>query len=319
MKKFFGILLVICLMISLLVGCGTKEAQVANNVDAENTTETVTDDFMSEVIGHYNGTPILRSDVEYNIQSSDVGASFVDFEKNAVKYRAYDMAIAELVKDVAVEDSEIEEQILYYKSVAEGEGMEWNMYLALYIGMTEDALRKEIANDLKEQKYIKSLGEEKGYTEEELKEFYEENKGNLDNLALDVIFFENSETYDKAVEMLNNGKSLEEISEELEIEISPDRHISVDSDMSWNVDLNEAQIGDMAYSLNTSDDITLVVGRIVEKNIGLENESIRANAENNLLMSKGSEEGNARLTEILKSADFDAFGEKISLYSESGN
>ena len=72
-------------------------------------------------------------------------------------------------------------------------------------------------------------------------------------------------------------------------------------------------------SLNTSDDITLVVGRIVEKNIGLENESIRANAENNLLMSKGSEEGNARLIEILKSADFDAFGEKISLYSESGN
>jgi len=314
MKKVICVLVVLSLVLVLFTGCSNLKFDKDSNSGTVSSSSSNTKTQDEIVVGHFNGKEIYLTDVDYTVTSNDVGADFMTFQKSAITNYAYKLAIDEFLKDVKVEDSDVEGQLEYYKAIAEANDIEWDMYLLFYVGLTEDALKKEIASSLREQTYIKALGEEIGISESEISAYYEENRGHYDNVAMDIIPFSDVETYESAIEKYDLGYSLEEISEALDIEILEERYINVESDMSWNVDLSTVKVGDMVYSLNTSDDITLAMGKVVKVITGLSDEQIKENVRYDLVMTKGSEEGNTRLNDFLKTVTFDVFGEDTPLY-----
>lgn len=309
MKKILSICLILCIVLGVLTGCDSTNS--TDNAQKETGSE-VENKYMSEVLGYYNGTPITREDLKsYTVSENYIGADFITYEKEMVKNYAFEKSVEELLKDVVVDDAYYEEQTATLKEYAESMDITWDMYIAYFYG-SEDNLKAQ----LKERKYIYDLGKSLNISEETVKEYYESATGDFDRASLDVIYFADVETYDKGIALFESGKSLEEISKELDIEIEKDRMTYFTSDLTWSTPLEDANVGDTIYTMNTSDDITLAIGTLNEKISGIDNPDVYADVYESCLYNEGYAKAQENLSEILKNVKFEALGETISLYTE---
>ena len=321
MKRLIGFYICLItwavLFFTLITGCVKRDDISNSNIGADVTGGE--SEYMSQVLGHYNGTPITRGDVSYIVSSDDVNTSWIDLEKRAILRHAYSLAVDDLLKDVELTETEIENQISLMKTQADAEGwVNWDMYVTINYG-TEEALREALVTNMKQGKYMESLGATVEYTEQDVIDFYNENKSNYDNASLDVIFFDGEESYNKGIELYNSGMTLEAIAEEMDLEVYPSRYVYLESDLEWNVPLTTCRVGDTVYTLNSEDDITLLIGRIVTINVGYDNEEMKEQIEKDYVLTRGSILANENLIEFLRTVEFEVLGEKIELYSDDMN
>lgn len=258
---------------------------------------------VGEVVAVMDGKDITRD---------EVGEDLLVAEQDVISNYIYGLAYKEFFKDIEVTESEIEVQIKMMKAQVGEE--QWPMYLTYYGGGDEESFKEQMATSLKQEKAIKNKATKITLTDNEIKEAYDANPGGFDFVVMDAIYLGTEEELSKATDLVKSGKSIEEISTELDIEISKDAHTNHTSDIKWSKDLYEAKVGETLYT--TTDSGNFVVGKITSKNEGLSNSEVKTLIEEDLKYNKAFEETEKEYIEFLKSKKVTIMGKDFPLYQE---
>ena len=140
---------------------------------------------------------------------------------------------------------------------------------------------------------------------------------NAHNIAvLDVVFLNSVDDLKKAKDLYAQGKSLEDISKEFDSEIFKDEHTYFYSEgLTWSADFAKSKVGD--YIFSGEDSGSLVIGRIVELNTGVDNAKVNEDLVNSLKYDEAYNMVNKEYENFLKEQKAQIFGEDFALFEEA--
>ncbi|MGM9927449.1 MAG: peptidylprolyl isomerase [Bacillus sp. (in: firmicutes)] len=190
-KILFAVGLVAIIVISALIGSTFSKSDVVASVDGEKITKDELYDIMAASYGA-NTLESLINEKVINLEAEKEG--------------------------VTVSDDEIQEEL---DAFIESYGGEDTFNSALeYSGMTLDEFKEQIANY---QKIEKLLAPQIEITEEEMEEYFEENKDSYDTaeqVEASHILLEDKETAQKVLDLLNDGGDWDELAAEYSTDTS---------------------------------------------------------------------------------------------------
>lgn len=291
-KRLMGVLLCIVMCFSLLVGCG------GNANEGNNTSST------KDIVAVLDGKEISRETVGDNLLLAE--------QEVIAEYIKADLQ-DKLFKDVEVTEEEVTLQLELMKAQVGEES--WPMYLVYYGGGDEETFKETLKKSMKQEKFIAKKAETIEITEEEILERYNTNPDSFNIAVLDTIFFSDVETLEQGITLMNEGKTLEEISEELGIEIYQDEHTYYNSDnLNWSKSLSESKVGDMITTDFESG--SLVIGRVKTLNAGLENSVVKDDIVKNLKYEKAYADTEHEFIHLMIDAEVEIMGQPYTLYDE---
>lgn len=291
--KVISVLLVVIIAVLGLSACSDNKEEKEANVSVN----------VGEVVAVIDGKDITRD---------EIGEDLLLAEQDVISNYIYGEVYKEFFKDVEVTEDELTVHIDMMKAQV-GED-QWDMYLAYYGGGNEENFREQMISSLKQEKRIKEKSNSITLTDSEIKEAYDANPGGFDFVVMDAIYLGTEEELSKATDLVKSGKSLEEISTELDIEISKDAHTNHTSDIKWSKDLYEATVGEVLYT--TVDSGNYVVGKITAKNEGLTNSEVKTLIEEDLKYNKAFSEVEKEYIEFMKTKKVTIMGKDFPLYEE---
>ncbi len=292
---------VISICLGLVMVCGL----VACGGDTTTTTPTEGEaEGSNSIVAVVNGKNITRSEIGEELKAA---------EQEVISEYIYNMMLTEFFKDVVITDADVALQMELIKSQVGEES--WPMYLAYYGGGSEETFKVMLADSLRQEEYIKGKMETLTITDEELLEVYNKDSNAYNIAVMDVLFLPDTAKLDEAKALHESGKTLEEISTALELDIYKAEHTYYYSEgLTWEKDFNDCAVGDYNYSKEDSG--SLVFGVIVELNEGIENSKVKADLEDTLKYDKAYEIANEEYIEFLKIQTVTIMGESYSLYQE---
>lgn len=291
--KVISVLLVVIIAVLGLSACSDNKEEKEANVSVN----------VGEVVAVIDGKDITRD---------EIGEDLLLAEQDVISNYIYGEVYKEFFKDVEVTEDELTVHIDMMKAQV-GED-QWDMYLAYYGGGNEENFREQMISSLKQEKRIKEKSNSITLTDSEIKEAYDANPGGFDFVVMDAIYLGTEEELSKATDLVKSGKSIEEISTELDIEISKDAHTNHTSDIKWSKDLYEATVGEVLYT--TVDSGNYVVGKITAKNEGLTNSEVKTLIEEDLKYNKAFSEVEKEYIEFMKTKKVTIMGKDFPLYEE---
>lgn len=291
-------------MMFSLAACGNGSGDVTST-DSPNTNAVTGVEGNDTVVAVVNGQNITRS---------EIGEELLSAEKDVISGYIYEMMLTEFFKDVEISDSEVELQMEMIKSQV-GEDS-WPMYLAYYGGGSEDSFKAILKDSLKQESYISDKMDTVTIEDSIIEETYNSDPNSYNIAVLDVVFFDTTEDLAKAKTMYEQGKTLEEISQEFESDIFEDEHTYYYSEgLTWSADFADCEVGD--YIFSGEDSGSLVIGQIVELNVGVDNTKVREDLIENLKYDEAYNLVNAEYEEFLKSQVVQIFGEDFPLFEDT--
>ena len=293
-KKILSLVLVLVVLVLCFVGCGKNETETGSDKST-----TVAD---NSVVATINGKDITRE---------DIGQDLVDAQKSVIEQYIYAELQKEFFNKVEVTDKEIDETIEKYKTNVGADN--WDMYLMLYGGGSEDEFRKMLVDEIKLEKSVNEKAEKLTIKDGDLQAKYDENPNSYNIAVMDVVFL-GEEQVDSAKAMYDEGKTIEEISTALNVEISKDEHCYFESEIVWEKPISTLKVGDM--NITTKDSGNYIVGKVVELNVGISNVKVKEDLTQIVKQEKGFEELNKEYQEFLKKSTASIFNEDITLYVE---
>jgi len=291
--KVISVLLVVIIAVLGLSACSDNKEEKEANVSVN----------VGEVVAVIDGKDITRD---------EIGEDLLLAEQDVISNYIYGEVYKEFFKDVEVTEDELTVHIDMMKAQV-GED-QWDMYLAYYGGGNEENFREQMISSLKQEKRIKEKSNSITLTDSEIKEAYDANPGGFDFVVMDAIYLGTEEELSKATDLVKSGKSIEEISTELDIEISKDAHTNHTSDIKWSKDLYEATVGEVLYT--TVDSGNYVVGKITSKSEGLTNSEVKTLIEEDLKYNKAFSEVEKEYIEFMKTKKVTIMGKDFPLYEE---
>lgn len=296
-KKILGLISVLVIMILCFVGCGKTET--GSNEGSVSSATTSSD---KSVVATINGKEVTRE---------DVGQELVDAQKSVIEQYIYAELQKEFFNKVEVTEKEIDETIEKYKTNVGADN--WDMYLMLYGGGSEEEFRKKLVDEIKLEKSVNEKAEKITIADSDLQAKYDENPNSYNIAVMDVVFL-GAEQVDTAKAMYDDGKTIEEISKALNVEISKDEHCYFESDIVWEKPVSSLKVGDM--NITTKDSGNYIVGKVVELNTGISNAKVKEDLTHIVKQEKAFEELNKEYQEFLKKSKASIFNEDIQLYVE---
>ena len=290
-------------MMFSLVGCG--------NTDTTKPDDSANSNVVAEVEGNDTVVAVVNGK---NVTRSEIGDELIAAEKDVISGYIYDMMLQEFFKDVEVSDTEVDLQMQMIKGQV-GEDS-WPMYLAYYGGGSEEAFKEILKGSLRQESYISSKMEDITIEESVIKEQYDADPNSHNIAVLDVVFFDTVEDMNKAKDMYAQGKTLEDIAKEFEYDIFEDEHTYFYSEgLTWSANFADCKVGDYVFS--GEDSGSLVIGRIVELNTGVDNEKVKEDLVNNLKYDEAYNLVNKEYEDFLKEQTVQIFGEDFPLFDET--
>lgn len=293
-KKILSLVLVLVVLVLCFVGCGKNETETGSDKST-----TVAD---NSVVATINGKDVTRE---------DVGQELVDAQKSVIEQYIYAELQKEFFNKVEVTEKEIDETIEKYKTNVGADN--WDMYLMLYGGGSEEEFRKMLVDEIKLEKSVNEKAEKITIADSDLQAKYDENPNSYNIAVMDVVFL-GAEQVDTAKAMYDEGKTIEEISKALNVEISKDEHCYFESDIVWEKSISSLKVGDM--NITTKDSGNYIVGKVVELNTGISNAKVKEDLTQIVKQEKAFEELNKEYQEFLKKSKASIFNEDIQLYVE---
>ena len=293
-KKILSLVLVLVVLVLCFVGCGKNETETGSDKST-----TVAD---NSVVATINGKDVTRE---------DVGQELVDAQKSVIEQYIYAELQKEFFNKVEVTEKEIDETIEKYKTNVGADN--WDMYLMLYGGGSEEEFRKMLVDEIKLEKSVNEKAEKITIADSDLQAKYDENPNSYNIAVMDVVFL-GAEQVDTAKAMYDEGKTIEEISKALNVEISKDEHCYFESDIVWEKPVSSLKVGDM--NITTKDSGNYIVGKVVELNTGISNAKVKEDLTQIVKQEKAFEELNKEYQEFLKKSKASIFNEDIQLYVE---
>ena len=265
-----------------------------------------------------SSSPVLSEDTVIatidgkNITRADLGSELEDAEKEIIENYIYEQLSKEFFSDVEVTDTEVETQLSIMKAQIGEE--QWPIYLMMYGGGNEDSFKVMVKEALQQEKKIEEKGKEIEISDEDIETSYNEAPNSYNIVVMDVLFLNTEANLQKALALYNDNKTLEEISDELDIEISTDEHAYFESELIWNKEISTTKIGDMV--ITTEDSGNYIIGRIKELHIGWKDEKVKEDMLDMLRYEKGLEVLDGEFSEFLKSKKATILGKDFPLYEE---
>lgn len=299
MKKFkvLSLILSVILVVSCLSACGDKENT------STGTTSTGVSSLDSSVVAEVDGQ---------KIKHSDVGAELIAAEKEAIQNYLYTKLVNEFFEDkIEITDERIDTELNLMKASVGEEN--WEMYLMFYGGGSEEAFKKQIKDALKQEEYIIQKGKEVGITEEELKSTFDSAPNTFKIAVMNCFFCDSEEELDKAIELVQQHKSISDIATELGKTLK-EEHTYYESDIIWKNDLNNCKVGEVVYT--TKESGSYVVGEITELHSNWNDEKVKNELETKLYQDKGYEVVNKEFEDFLKEKKIKILGEDFSFIQE---
>lgn len=294
-KRVVSGVLVGVLALSCLAGCSTN----GNNTNKSGETENG-----SSVVATINGDSVARS---------EVGTDLLDAEKEVISEYVYNKMLEKFFSDVEVTDTEVNLQIEMMKAQVGEES--WPIYLTYYGGGSEETFKTTLKQSLRQEKYISERSEKVEISDEELETKYNESPDKYNIAVLNVVFLSDAEQLNKAIELKDSGKTLQEIATELSLEISEKEHTYFESDsLNWSTPFNACKVGDIVTT--DAESGSYVIGEIVELNKGITNTVVRDDLLKSMKYDKAFAEVEAEYVEFLKTQKVEIMGEPYSLYQE---
>ena len=298
-KKVMCGLLAATMMMSL-AACGSNDG---TKVDSNSTTATVEGN--DSIVAVINGKNVTRS---------DVGADLLTAEQDVISSYVYTQLQSEFFKDVEITADQLALQLSMIKAQVGEE--QWPVYLAMYGGGSEEAFTEMLKESLKSEQYISKKMETVEVTDAELSEKYNVIPDHYNIALLDVIFFSDVPQLTEAKKLYDEGKTFDEIAETMELEISPDEHTYFESEsLTWSKDFNDCVVGDILFSGDDSG--SLVIARVKELNIGLDNPTVKKDLTDSIKYEKAYEIANEEYGEFLKEQKVTIMGEDYPLYDDT--
>lgn len=270
--------------------------------------ENLTIEDVNTIVANLNDKSITRS---------EIGESLIENETNIISDYVYDLALQEFFKDSDVTDESVEVQLQILKSQFSEE--EWPLYLTYYGGGSEETFKVMLRNALKQESYIAKKQENITLTDDEILEEFNKNPNIYNNVAMLTLFMPDAETLEKAISLVEEGKTITEISETLNVVLEEHANYTTiyTEGFNWNIDLTNVNIGDIVYT--TSDSSSFVVGQVTEKNIGIENENVRNKLVEDITYNKAYTMVEEELIAFLKEQKVKIMGVDYPLYHEDEN
>lgn len=298
-KKVMCGLLAATMMMSL-AACGSNDG---TKVDSNSTTATVEGN--NSIVAVINGKNVTRS---------DVGADLLTAEQDVISSYVYTQLQSEFFKDVEITADQLALQLSMIKAQVGEE--QWPVYLAMYGGGSEEAFTEMLKESLKSEQYISKKMETVEVTDAELSEKYNVNPDHYNIALLDVIFFSDVPQLTEAKKLYDEGKTFDEIAETMKLEISPDEHTYFESEsLTWSKDFNDCVVGDILFSGDDSG--SLVIARVKELNIGLDNPTVKKDLTDSIKYEKAYEIANEEYGEFLKKQKVTIMGEDYPMYDDT--
>ena len=301
MKKLKVLSLVLCIimLVSCLVACGDTKTDDSGN----NNVATGVKGLDSSVVATVDGK---------EIKHSDVGAELIAAEREAIQNYLYTQLVTEFFEDkIEITDERIDTELNLMKATV-GED-NWEMYLLFYGGGTEEAFKKQIKDALKQEEYIIKKGKEVGITDEEIKSEFDNTPNKYKVAVMNCFFCDSEEELDKAIELVKQHKSINDIATEMEKTLK-EEHTYYESDIVWEKDLNKCSVGDIVYT--TKESGSYVVGSITELHSNWNDEKVKEGLETKLYQDKGYEVVNKEFEDFLKAKKIKILGEDFSFVQE---
>lgn len=287
--KIFTVILSSIIILSCVSACGN----INNSIISDDTVMATIDD--------------------KNITRADLGSQLEESEREIIENYIYEKLSKEFFSDVEVTDTEVETQIGIMKAQIGEE--QWPIYLMMYGGGDENKFKVMVKEALQQEKKIEEKGKEIEIVDEEIESAYNESPNKHNIVVMDVIFLNTEGNLQTALELYNENKTLEEISNELDIEISTDEHAYFESELIWNKSISTTKVGDMV--ITTKDSGNYIIGRIKELHIGWEDDKVKEDMLDMLRYEKGLEVLDGEFTEFLKSKKATVLGKEFVLYNEA--
>lgn len=299
MKKFkvLSLILSVILVVSCLSACGNEEKTSTDTVS------TGVSSLDSSVVAEVDGQ---------KIKHSDVGAELIAAEKEAIQNYLYTKLVNEFFEDkIEITDERIDTELNLMKASIGEEN--WEMYLMFYGGGSEEAFKKQIKDALKQEEYIIQKGKEVGITDEELKSTFNSAPNTFKIAVMNCFFCDSEEELDKAIELVQQHKSISDIATELGKTLK-EEHTYYESDIIWKNDLNNCKVGEVVYT--TKESGSYVVGEITELHSNWNDEKVKNELETKLYQDKGYEVVNKEFEDFLKEKKIKILGEDFSFIQE---
>lgn len=299
MKKFkvLSLILSVILVVSCLSACGNEEKTSTDTVS------TGVSSLDSSVVAEVDGQ---------KIKHSDVGAELIAAEKEAIQNYLYTKLVNEFFEDkIEITDERIDTELNLMKASVGEEN--WETYLMFYGGGSEEAFKKQIKDALKQEEYIIQKGKEVGITDEELKSTFDSAPNTFKIAVMNCFFCDSEEELDKAIELVQQHKSISDIATELGKTLK-EEHTYYESDIIWKNDLNNCKVGEVVYT--TKESGSYVVGEITELHSNWNDEKVKNELETKLYQDKGYEVVNKEFEDFLKEKKIKILGEDFSFIQE---
>lgn len=297
--KVLSVILSVIFIVSCLAACGNTEDKNATSVDVSTGVKSLD----SSVVATINGK---------EIKHSEVGAELIAAEKEAIQNYLYTQLVTEFFDDkIEITDERIDTELNLMKASVGEEN--WDMYLMFYGGGSEEAFKKQIKEALKQEEYITQKGKEVGITDEEIKSEFDSAPNTYKIAVMNCFFCDSEEELDKAIELVKQHKSINDIATELGKTLK-EEHTYYESDIVWYNDLNNCSVGDIVYT--TKDSGSYVVGAITELHSNWNDEKVKTELENKLYQNKGYEVVNKEFEDFLKTKEIKILGEDFSFIQE---
>lgn len=299
MKKFkvLSLILSVIFVVSCLSACGNEEKTSTDTVS------TGVSSLDSSVVAEVDGQ---------KIKHSDVGAELIAAEKEAIQNYLYTKLVNEFFEDkIEITDERIDTELNLMKASVGEEN--WEMYLMFYGGGSEEAFKKQIKDALKQEEYIIQKGKEVGITDEELKSTFDSAPNTFKIAVMNCFFCDSEEELDKAIELVQQHKSISDIATELGKTLK-EEHTYYESDIIWKNDLNNCKVGEVVYT--TKESGSYVVGEITELHSNWNDEKVKNELETKLYQDKGYEVVNKEFEDFLKEKKIKILGEDFSFIQE---
>ena len=162
-------------------------------------------------------------------------------------------------------------------------------------------------------KELEFIQQNYGITDEEIKSEFDSAPNTYKIAVMNCFFCASEEELDKAIELVKQHKSINDIATELDKTLK-EEHTYYESDIVWYKDLNNCSVGDIVYT--TKDSGSYVVGAITELHSNWNDEKVKTELENKLYKNKGYEVVNKEFEDFLKTKEIKILGEDFSFIQE---
>ena len=241
---------------------------------------------------------------KYTVTKADIQTQLDEAQKEILKTYVYESLVDKFYEDAKVTDAEVQAKVAQVK--AQYPESDWGLYLSYYGFKDEDTFAKATKRNMQREQKLTEIRKEIKITDEEAEAEYNKNPTYYQYAEVDAIFFYDKESKDRAWELIQEGKTLEEAAQETSGTFSENEKAPIAYDEFMTL-FSESEVGDIIKTKDTSSDF--IIAKI--NKINLTFEDVKDLVKNDYIYYAASDVLDQQIEDFFSNTSVEIMGEKI--------